>query len=142
MKEPSASQLRVLARAAVDELTYYPGGSAWFPRGQQVNRASVAALLRSGYLEPDPDDLTTLRVTAAGRDVLAAHPEAARAAEQDADVRAVLRQWQAGLADARQGGPADRASRAEAAALIARYLANPKSVTLRPLPEVPPGAPI
>lgn len=57
-------------------------------------------------------------------------------AQVDAQVRASLQQWQASLA--KQGG----ASRVAAADLIRRYLADPKSVTLRPLPTIPPGAPI
>ena len=62
-------------------------------------------------------------------------------AQVDAEVRATLAQWQTQLAKSRGRG-AEAASRAEAASLIARYLADPKSVTLRPLPVVPPGAPI
>ncbi len=62
-------------------------------------------------------------------------------AQVDADVRASLVAWQKWLAkNAGEGGVA--ASRAEAAATIAKYLADPKSVKLRPLPVVPPGAPI
>ncbi|NCT67014.1 MAG: DUF5117 domain-containing protein [Rhodanobacteraceae bacterium] len=62
-------------------------------------------------------------------------------AQVDADLRASLRQWQAWLAkNAGRGSAA--ASRTAAADLIGKYLADPKSVTLRPLPMVPPGAPI
>jgi hypothetical protein len=56
-------------------------------------------------------------------------------------VRASLVQWQKWLAkNAGEGGSA--ASRAEAASTIGKYLADPKSVKLRPLPVIPPGAPI
>ncbi len=62
-------------------------------------------------------------------------------AQVDADVRASLQAWQAWLA--KNGGRgAAAASRAEAAAMIGKYLADPKSVKLRPLPVTPPGAPI
>ncbi|HEX7917344.1 zinc-dependent metalloprotease [Rudaea sp.] len=62
-------------------------------------------------------------------------------AQVDADVRASLQQWQAWLA--KQGGSdAVAASRASAAETIRKYLADPKSVKLRPLPTIPPGAPI
>lgn len=60
-------------------------------------------------------------------------------AQVDAQLRQSLRQWQRELARAHADGDA---SRHAAADLIARYLADPKSVTLRPLPRVPPGAPI
>jgi hypothetical protein len=62
-------------------------------------------------------------------------------AQVDADVRASLQQWEAWLA--RQGGSdAVAASRASATRTIHGYLADPKSVKLRPLPAIPPGAPI
>ena len=62
-------------------------------------------------------------------------------AQVDATVRASLQTWQAWLVKnpARDGVGA---SRAEAAELIRKYLADPKSVKLRPLPVIPPGAPI
>jgi hypothetical protein len=62
-------------------------------------------------------------------------------AQVDAEIRASLQQWQAWLAKhpASQG---IAASRAEAAETIRKYLADPKSVKLRPLPVIPPGAPI
>ncbi len=62
-------------------------------------------------------------------------------AQVDADVRASLRQWQTWLAK-NPGNAAIAASRAEAATTIGKYLADPKSVKLRPLPAIPPGAPI
>jgi hypothetical protein len=62
-------------------------------------------------------------------------------AQVDAEVRATLRRWQAWLAR-HEGRGSIAASRAEAAALIAAWLADPASVKLRPLPEIPPGAPI
>ena len=62
-------------------------------------------------------------------------------AQVDADVRASLEQWQKWLAK-NAGDGAVAASRAEAAATIGKYLADPKSVKLRPLPTIPPGAPI
>ena len=62
-------------------------------------------------------------------------------AQIDAEVRAALSQWQAWLAG-HAGDDDAGASRAEAAHLIRRYLEDPKSVVLRPLPVVPPGAPI
>ncbi len=62
-------------------------------------------------------------------------------AQVDAEVRASLQQWQSWLA--KQGGSdAVAASRASAADTIRKYLADPKSVKLRPLPAIPPGAPI
>jgi hypothetical protein len=62
-------------------------------------------------------------------------------AQVDADVRASLQQWQAWLA--KQGGDdAVAASHVSAAQTIRSYLADPKSVKLRPLPTIPPGAPI
>jgi hypothetical protein len=63
-------------------------------------------------------------------------------AQVDADVRAQLKQWQTWLAQNAAGDGAAAASRREAAALIERYFADPKSVKLRPLPPIPPGAPI
>ncbi|HJT98095.1 MAG TPA: zinc-dependent metalloprotease, partial [Rhodanobacteraceae bacterium] len=62
-------------------------------------------------------------------------------AQVDADVRASLQQWQRWLA--KSGGErASAASRSEAASTIGKYLADPKSVKLRALPAIPPGAPI
>jgi hypothetical protein len=62
-------------------------------------------------------------------------------AQVDADVRASLQQWQAWLA--KNGGRGSvAASRSEAAETIRKYLADPKSIKLRPLPAIPPGAPI
>ena len=54
-------------------------------------------------------------------------------AQVDADVRASLVQWQRWLAK-NAGAGSVAASRAEAASTIAKYLADPKSVKLRPLP--------
>lgn len=62
-------------------------------------------------------------------------------AQVDAEVRTRLGSWQQWL-QRNGGGENLAASRREAAALIGRYLADPKSVKLRPLPAVPPGAPI
>lgn len=62
-------------------------------------------------------------------------------AQVEADARRSLRQWQVWL-EKNTGRDAFAASRAEAAVLIGKYLADPKSVKLRPLPEIPPGAPI
>ena len=62
-------------------------------------------------------------------------------AQTDADVRARLTQWQEWLRT-NPGTAPYAASRAQAAVLIRAYLADPKSVKLRPLPPVPPGAPI
>ncbi len=62
-------------------------------------------------------------------------------AQVDADVRASLVQWQKWLAK-NAGSGSVGASREEAASTIAKYLADPKSVKLRPLPMIPPGAPI
>ena len=62
-------------------------------------------------------------------------------AQVDADVRASLQQWQAWLAK-QVGNDALAASRASAAQTIRTYLVDPKSVKLRPLPTIPPGAPI
>lgn len=62
-------------------------------------------------------------------------------AQVDAEVRGELRAWQAWLAR-HEGRGSVAASRAEAAALIAAWFADPASVKLRPLPEIPPGAPI
>ncbi|WP_313914490.1 zinc-dependent metalloprotease [Tahibacter sp.] len=62
-------------------------------------------------------------------------------AQVDADVRAELKRWQQWLAQ-NTAAAGTAASRREAAALIGRYLADPKSVKLRPLPPIPPGAPI
>ncbi|MFC4820221.1 zinc-dependent metalloprotease [Dokdonella ginsengisoli] len=62
-------------------------------------------------------------------------------AQVDAEVRAALLRWKTWLG--KQGGDgAIAASRAAAAETIGRYLADPKSVKLRPLPAIPPGAPI
>lgn len=62
-------------------------------------------------------------------------------AQVEAEVRASLQQWQSWLAK-QGGGDAAGASRASAAETIRKYLADPKSVKLRPLPPIPPGAPI
>lgn len=62
-------------------------------------------------------------------------------AQVEADVRASLQQWQAWLLK-NPGRDSLAASRSEAAALIGKYLTDPKSVKLRPLPVIPPGAPI
>ena len=62
-------------------------------------------------------------------------------AQVDADVRASLVQWQKWLTK-NAGSGSVGASREEAASTITKYLADPKSVKLRPLPVIPPGAPI
>jgi hypothetical protein len=62
-------------------------------------------------------------------------------AQVDADVRMSLQRWQSWLAK-QDGTDAPGASRASAAEMIRQYLADPKSVKLRPLPPIPPGAPI
>lgn len=63
------------------------------------------------------------------------HPQVA------AEVQGILGDWRAWLErNARRGEAA--ASRRAAAELIARFLADPAAVNLRPLPKVPPGAPI
>lgn len=62
-------------------------------------------------------------------------------AQVDADVRASLQRWQAWLSKQGSDG-ATAASRAAAAETIHKYLADPKSVKLRALPTIPPGAPI
>lgn len=59
----------------------------------------------------------------------------------DAEVRIALQGWQRWLAQ-HGGNDSAGASRTEAADLIRRYLADPRSVTLRPLPPIPPGPPI
>lgn len=62
-------------------------------------------------------------------------------AQVDAQVRASLQAWQRSLA--KSGGDGrDAASRSEAASLIGKYLQDPTSVKLRPLPVIPPGSPI
>jgi len=62
-------------------------------------------------------------------------------AQVDAEVRTSLQQWQ-GWLGTQGGSDAAGASRALAAETIRKYLADPKSVKLRPLPAIPPGAPI
>lgn len=62
-------------------------------------------------------------------------------AQVEAQARARLASWREWLA-ANPGGAATAANRKQAATLIGQYLADPKSVKLRPLPPVPPGAPI
>lgn len=62
-------------------------------------------------------------------------------ANVDADLRQQLRGLAAWL-NANPGKGTTAASRAQAADHIGRYLADPRSVKLRPLPEIPPGAPI
>jgi len=62
-------------------------------------------------------------------------------AQVAAEVRASLQDWQRWL-EKHPGQGSVAASRREAASTIARYLADPTSVKLRPLPTVPPGAPI
>jgi len=62
-------------------------------------------------------------------------------AQVEAEVRSSMLQWQDWLR--RQAGDDTAgASRALAAETIRRYLADPTSVKLRPLPPIPPGAPI
>ena len=56
----------------------------------------------------------------------------------DADWRARLRSF----ADELAAQPAANADAREAARLIQRYLDAPETVKLRPLPAIPPGAPI
>ncbi|MGN6519006.1 MAG: zinc-dependent metalloprotease [Dokdonella sp.] len=62
-------------------------------------------------------------------------------AQVDAEVRTSLQQWQDWLRR-QAGNDSTGASRALAAETIRKYLADPKSVKLRPLPTIPPGAPI
>ncbi|TDR40076.1 uncharacterized protein DUF5117 [Tahibacter aquaticus] len=59
----------------------------------------------------------------------------------EAEVRSQLKNWQQWLGSS-AGTPAQTANRHQAAELIGKYLADPKSVKLRALPAVPPGAPI
>ncbi len=62
-------------------------------------------------------------------------------ASVEAEVREALRNLQGWLAK-NAGRGSDAGSRTEASSLIGKYLADPKSVKLRPLPVIPPGAPI
>jgi hypothetical protein len=62
-------------------------------------------------------------------------------AQVDAEVRGSLQQWADWLAKNSASGSI-AASRTEAAGTIRKYFADPKSVKLRPLPVIPPGAPI
>jgi hypothetical protein len=62
-------------------------------------------------------------------------------AQVAAGVRDSLQGWQTWLAD-NAGRSSQTANRKQAAALIGKYLADPKSVVLRKLPPIPPGAPI
>jgi len=62
-------------------------------------------------------------------------------ANVDADLRQQLRQFAAWL-KANPGKGTIGASRAQAAEHVLRYLADPRSVKLRALPAIPPGAPI
>jgi hypothetical protein len=62
-------------------------------------------------------------------------------ANADADLRQQLRNFAAWL-KANPGKGATASSRAQAADLVLRYLADPRSVKLRTLPVIPPGAPI
>lgn len=62
-------------------------------------------------------------------------------ANVDADLRQQLRGF-AGWLKANPGKGTTASSRAQAADLVLRYLADPRSVKLRTLPPIPPGAPI
>lgn len=62
-------------------------------------------------------------------------------ASADADLRQQLRNF-AGWLKANPGKGAIASSRGQAAELVLRYLADPRSVKLRALPVIPPGAPI
>ncbi|MEO8671745.1 MAG: zinc-dependent metalloprotease [Tahibacter sp.] len=73
--------------------------------------------------------------------LLAAVDGAQLHADVDAQVRLELQRWQLWLTQ-NPGTAPFAASRKQAAVLIARYLDDPKSVKLRPLPTIPPGAPI
>ena len=62
-----------------------------------------------------------------------------------AELRQVLGDWRQRLARSTRGGgkdPAEKASRAEAAALIGRYLEDPGKARRGPAAIIPPGAPI
>ena len=59
----------------------------------------------------------------------------------DADLRQQLRAL-VGWLKANPGKGTTAASRTQAADYVSRYLADPRSVKLRPLPSIPPGAPI
>lgn len=59
----------------------------------------------------------------------------------EAEVRSVLAEFP-GWAVKHPGKGVTAASRREAAALVQAYLRDPRSVKLRPLPPIPPGAPI
>lgn len=78
---------------------------------------------------------TTLDALLALVDAGTLHPQI------DAQVRARLASWRDWFS-ANAGSGTTAANRRQAAALIAQYFADPKSVKLRPLPPVPPGAPI
>jgi hypothetical protein len=62
-------------------------------------------------------------------------------ANVDADLRQQLRGFAAWL-KANPGKGTTAASRAQAADHVLHYLADPRSVKLRALPAIPPGAPI
>jgi hypothetical protein len=62
-------------------------------------------------------------------------------ANVDADLRQQLRTF-AGWLKANPGKGTTASSRAQAADHVLRYLADPRSVKLRTLPAIPPGAPI
>lgn len=77
--------------------------------------------------------------------VLDALLQALEGGKLHANVDADLRQQLRGLASWLKANPGKgtiAASRAQAADHVSRYLADPRSVKLRALPEIPPGAPI
>lgn len=80
-------------------------------------------------------DWTVLDSALAALDGGKLHPQV------DAELRDALAQWQDWLQKARGDGSV-AANRREAADYLGKYLRDPKSVKLHPLPTVPPGAPI
>lgn len=113
---------------------------------QQPGVADVLAATFRGTWQQAPRDASAAAVQEAANWVvldalLHALEDGKLHAQVDAELRASLQEWQAALAK-RVGGDASAASRASAAETIRKYLADPKSVKLRPLPAIPPGAPI
>lgn len=126
---------------------------AW-QQARDANQPGIADVLRGTFRATWQHDTTGDTAPAAAAVQLAANWTTLDAAlnlldagqlhaQADAEVRAELKSWQQWLTQNAAQHPAQSgASRREAAALIGRYLADPKSVKLRAMPVIPPGAPI
>ena len=144
--EAAAAQTTTLLfdAARLNRLSWQHARDAQLPGVREVLDAAHAATWRASTSDK-ADALTDTIAVAAGwvvlDNVLAVLDGGALHAPVEAEVRGALGDWQRTLAQATGSGQRQTNQR-EAAAFLEKYLKDPASVKRRPLPTIPPGAPI